>query len=87
MNNQCKILFVLPIIGFPRHSKRIKMLQDSDFLVSAIAFNRGSHGGRLPDCSIKVISKIRPKKYVERFFRLLMDIPTIRKEIKKCKCK
>ena len=38
-----KILFFLQVVGHPRDSKRIQMLQDEGFEVEAIAFERKYH--------------------------------------------
>ena len=83
-HNQTKILFFLQVIGHPRDSKRIKMLQDQGFYVEAIAFERDYHKGRQPTCKIKSLGKIQHRKYFDRLIKFISVIPFIRKQIKSC---
>ncbi len=52
------ILSVLPLLGHPRDSKRIAMLQQAGFNVEAVAFERDYHTGRMPDCPVESLGKI-----------------------------
>ena len=38
--SKTRILCVLPLVGHPRHAKRIEMLQQAGYEVTAIAFER-----------------------------------------------
>ena len=78
-----KILFFLQVVGHPRDSKRIQMLQDEGFEVEAIAFERKYHKGRPPNCKLTNLGFIRNKKYFERFIKILIELPKIRKFIKR----
>ena len=53
--NSLRVLFALQVVGQPRNSKRISMLQKAGFQVEAIAFERKYHKGRLPSCPVKMI--------------------------------
>ena len=54
MKNNIKILSVLPVLGQPRYSKRITMLQELGFNVEVVTFERDYHRGRIPNCDIKI---------------------------------
>lgn len=83
MKNNIKILSILPVLGQPRDSKRISMLQELGFNVEVAAFERDSHNGRLPDCDVKSLGKISHGKYLRRVYKLLKAAPVLRKAIKK----
>ena len=76
------ILFALPMVGHPRDSKRIAMLQNAGFQVEAIAFERKSHKGRVPTCSVEIIGVIDHGRYLKRTIKMLAAIPSIRRAIK-----
>jgi len=78
-----KILTILPLIGHPRHSKRIAMLQKYKYLINIMSFKRDYHTGRLPNCEINYLGNIDHGKYFKRLIKLLFCIPKIRSEIKK----
>lgn len=82
MKNNIKVLSVLPVLGQPRHSKRISMLQGSGFDVEVVAFERDYHKGRLPDCNIKSLGKISHSKYLQRVFKLIKAFQILRNAIK-----
>lgn len=73
-----KILFLLQIVGHPRDSKRIKMLQEAGYYVSAAAFERDYQGGRRPNCEISILGKLKDGKYFERIFKFLKAVPALR---------
>ena len=81
-SNLKNILFLLQIIGHPRDSKRIKMLQNEGFYVSGLAFERPYHKGRMPTCNLKSLGRIENKKYVFRLIKFIKSIPKIRTSIK-----
>jgi succinoglycan biosynthesis protein ExoL len=74
-----KILTILSLIGHPRDSKRISMLQEAGFDIEAVAFSRDYHNGRMPNCNIDIIGKIENGKYFQRFIKILNALPKIRR--------
>lgn len=78
-----RILSVLPLLGHPRDSKRITMLQQAGFDVEAVAFERDYHSGRMPDCKVTVLGKIAHGRYLERIFKICHAIPAMRRVIKR----
>lgn len=83
MNNKVKkrVLGLLPVLGQPRHAKRISMLQRSGFQVEAVAFERDYHKGRLPNCPVELLGKISQGRYLTRIFRLITILPKLRNYI------
>ena len=77
------ILTILPILGHPRDSKRITMLQQAGFVVEVVAFERDYHTGRLPTCPIERLGKITNKHYFRRILKIIIAIPTIRRAIQR----
>jgi len=76
-----RIATILPIVGHPRDSKRIAMLQAAGFSVEAAAFERHYHTGRMPTCNWTSLGFLRHGHYVERVFRLVWAIPKLRRII------
>lgn len=83
MGETINVLSVLQVLGHPRDSKRISMLRGVGMNVTAAAFERSYHSGRLPDCKIKKLGQIENGKYFKRLFILLKAIPKLRREIRK----
>jgi len=83
MKNNLKVLSVLPVLGQPRYSKRISMLQDLGFNIEVVTFERDYHKGRLPNCNIKSLGKLSHGKYLQRIFKLIKALPILRNAIKK----
>ncbi|MFM1916705.1 MAG: hypothetical protein RJB01_220 [Actinomycetota bacterium] len=81
-----KVLAVLPVLGQPRHAKRIEMLKQAGFEVRAAAFERPYHKGRLPKCELVVLGTIEHGKLLRRIWRLLRAIPALRREICSSDC-
>jgi succinoglycan biosynthesis protein ExoL len=81
-NEKYRILCFLPVLGQPRHAKRIAMLKQSGFNVEAVAFERDYHKGRLPECPTQLLGKISQGQYLTRIFRLITVIPKVRRVIK-----
>lgn len=77
-----KVLFVLQVIGHPRDSKRIKMVQDAGFSVEALAFQRDYHKGCLPSCNVRILGYLRHRQYLERISRLLRALPVVREAMR-----
>ena len=77
-----KVLAVLPVLGQPRHAKRIEMLKEAGFEVRAAAFERHYHKGRLPDCEVVVLGTIEHGRFLQRIWRLLRAFPALRREIR-----
>lgn len=75
-----RILVLLQVIGHPRDSKRIAMLQDAGFEVVALAFERDYHNGRMPDCPVESLGKLENRQYFKRLFKFLAVIPRIRRK-------
>jgi succinoglycan biosynthesis protein ExoL len=80
---EIKVLYVLPVIGHPRDSKRIAMLIDQGFHVEAVAFNRVYHNGREPNCNVVSIGKINHKEYLSRIYTFVKSISIVRYWVKK----
>lgn len=77
-----RILYALPTVGHPRDSKRIAMLQNMGFQVEAIAFERKSHKGRMPTCSVKIVGVIDHGRYLKRMIKMMAASPSVRRAIK-----
>jgi succinoglycan biosynthesis protein ExoL len=77
-----KILVLLPLLGHPRDSKRIAMLQEEGAEVVVSAFEREYHKGRLPNCEINTIGKLEHGKYLNRIFTFFNSIPKVRKHVR-----
>lgn len=78
-----KVLSVLPVLGQPRHSKRIAMLQQAGFAVEVVAFERDYHDGRLPDCPVERLAKISHGNYFQRVLSLISALPALRRAIRR----
>jgi len=81
--NQHRVLFALPILGHPRHAKRISMMKEAGFDVEAVAFKRPYHQGRMPDCPVATLGSISHGNYLKRIFKFIKALPKLRKAIKK----
>ncbi|MBC3758488.1 hypothetical protein H7U19_08740 [Hyunsoonleella sp. SJ7] len=77
-----KVLNILPVLGQPRIAKRITMLKAVGFDVSAVAFERDYHKGRLPDCEISLLGKMAHGKFLRRVLKILFVLPKLRSKIK-----
>jgi succinoglycan biosynthesis protein ExoL len=78
-----RVVSLLPLIGHPRDSKRISMLQRAGCPVEALAFERDYHQGRLPTCPVTSLGRIPHGQYLRRAFRLLAAQPTIRRALRR----
>ena len=78
-----KILCILPLVGHPRHAKRVEMLQQAGFEVTAIAFDRDYHKGKVPNCPVETLGKISHGRYLARALKIAKAMPKIRRAIKK----
>ena len=76
--NSLRVLFALQVVGHPRNSKRISMLQNAGFQVEAVAFERKNHKGRMPSCPVKIIGVLNHGHYLKRIIRMLAAIPSVR---------
>lgn len=72
------VLFVLPVLGQPRHSKRIAMALAGGLSAEAAAFERDYHKGRLPPCEVTSLGSVRHGNYLARIPRLLAAIRRLR---------
>lgn len=82
MKNNIKILSVLPVLGQPRYSKRISMLQELGFNVEVVTFERDYHKGGLPNCNVKSLGKLSHGEYFQRVFKFIKALPILRNAIK-----
>jgi succinoglycan biosynthesis protein ExoL len=78
-----KVLTALPLIGHPRDSKRISMLQRLGFAVEAVAFHRDYHEGRLPSCPVEILGSVSHGRYVARLVTILRSLRRMRARIRK----
>ncbi len=78
-----KVLSALQLFGHPRDSKRIAMLQQAGFEVEAVAFERGKHDARLPDCPVERLATIPHGRYIQRILPQLLALPAIRRAIRR----
>lgn len=76
-----RILVLLQVVGHPRDSKRIAMLQSAGYEVKALAFERDYHNGRIPNCPTESLGKIANQQYFKRIFKMLAVLPRIRKRM------
>ena len=81
--SRLRILVALPLLGQPRHSKRIAMLKQAGYTVEAIAFERDYHSGRMPDCSVEKLGKIAHGHYLQRVLKIISAIPAMRRALKR----
>lgn len=79
-----RVVCILPLLGHPRHAKRIEMLNQYGFIVSGLAFHREYHKGRLPPCEIDGLGVIENRKYLKRIWTYLKALPKIRKAVSQC---
>lgn len=77
-----KILCLLPIVGDTKDSKRIEILQDSDFDVVVVAFERDSFKARMPNAHVNILAKIDNGNYFKRIIIMIKCILSLRKYIK-----
>ena len=77
-----RILVALQVIGHPRDSKRIAMLQAAGFEVEAVAFERRFHKGRMPTCPVRVLGQVEHGHYLKRLGTMLAAIPALRRAIR-----
>ena len=73
-----RVLCVLHVLGHPRDSKRITMLQQASFLVEAAYFDRDYHAGRLPTCQVTCLGKISHGNYFQRILKFIYTLPLLR---------
>lgn len=83
INSKQNVLAILPVLGQPRHAKRIEMLKEAGFQVEGAAFERDYLVGRLPDCPIERLGEVVPRQYVRRLSKLVKSIRAIRRLIKR----
>ncbi len=78
-----KIASVLPVLGHPRHAKRISMLMESGCQVEVAAFERDYHSGRQPACPVTRLGRIKKAAYLRRLITMLRAIPKLRQILKR----
>jgi len=76
------VLVVLSVLGQPRHAKRIEMLKQTGFDVTAVAFDRNFHRGRLPDCPVEILGTVYEARYFQRMILLLRSIFKLRRALR-----
>jgi succinoglycan biosynthesis protein ExoL len=82
ISNKPRVLFLLPVVGQPRHSKRIDMLISSGLHVEILAFERDYPLGRKPSIPITVIGHIKRGHYFRRMAAFFWALKPIRKRAK-----
>ncbi|MCE9619797.1 MAG: glycosyltransferase [Planctomycetes bacterium] len=82
-NETVKVCSVLPVLGHPRDSKRVSMLQAAGFQVEAAAFERDYHTGRMPSCPVTSLGRISHGRYLARAFKMLRALPTLRRVLRR----
>lgn len=78
-----RFLFLLPVLGQPRHAKRIDMLKDEGVSSEVAAFERDYHKGRIPNCPITVLGDIESGNYIKRalvYFKSLLKLRKLAKD-------
>ena len=78
-----RVLSALPVLGQPRHSKRISMLLQTGFKVEAVAFERDYHRGRLPCCTVERLGKIAHGRYLQRILKMINAFPQMRRAMRR----
>ena len=78
-----KILCLLPSMVDTRVARRIDMLKRGGFEVEAAAFERHQRTGRAPDCPIRRLGRIPPRRYWSRIPRLLRAAGPVREAIRR----
>lgn len=82
MHKTNKILFVAPVLGDTKDTKRIELLIKAGFDVKVAAFNRHSFVSRMPKCKTIIIGDIVDGNYIYRLFVMLLSIFKLRRHIK-----
>ncbi|MCE2874128.1 MAG: hypothetical protein LW625_00600 [Planctomycetaceae bacterium] len=77
-----KILSLLPVLGHPRDSKRIAMLQAAGFELRVAAFERDYHNGRMPSCPVDSLGRIQHGQYLARAVKMLRALPALRRMLR-----
>lgn len=80
-NNIINVLMIMPVVGDPRETRRILMLQQQKFQIEAIAFRRDYYSGITPNCKISYLCRIANGKYFSRLLKILSILPKVRKAI------
>ena len=76
-----RVLAILHTLGQPRLAKRLDNLEAKDFELSAVAFARDYHSGRLPKCPTTVVGHAHQGRYLQRLTSILRAIPKVRRAI------
>jgi succinoglycan biosynthesis protein ExoL len=79
-----RVASLLPVLGHPRDSKRIAMLQAEGIQVEVAAFERDYHAGRMPHCPITKLGRISHGRYVTRAAKFLRALPALRRVLYRC---
>lgn len=74
-----RVLCITPVIGDPKDSKRISLLQEIGAVVTVASFERDYFKSRVPDAPIVTLAQIEHAKYFTRIFIYLKVIFTLRK--------
>jgi succinoglycan biosynthesis protein ExoL len=78
-----RVLSALPVLGQPRHAKRIAMLLQTGFEVEAVAFERDYHCGRLPCCPVERLGQIAHGSYLQRILKMINAFPRMRSAMRR----
>jgi succinoglycan biosynthesis protein ExoL len=83
-NKMPRVLVLLPVVGQPRHSKRIDMLISSGLDIKVLAFERDYPLGRKPSVPVTIIGYIEHGQYFHRIGSLIKALKPIRKYARNC---
>lgn len=78
-----RVLCVLPHLTDSRIALRVEMLQQAGFQVEVVVFETRYFPGRLPDCPVESLGRLRFKSYYLRAIEVLMRLPKIRSAIRR----
>lgn len=73
------VIALLPVLGQPRHAKRIDMLCRAGFSVTGASFERDYHSGRFPSVRVHMLGRIHHGRYAVRAWGLIKALPKLRK--------
>ncbi|WP_144775918.1 glycosyltransferase family 4 protein [Marinobacter maritimus] len=76
-------LFLMPVMGQPRYSKRIDMLKAESVVAEVAAFERDYHKGRMPSCPVTTLGRVRHGQYLKRVLVYIKSLIKIRKLAKR----
>jgi succinoglycan biosynthesis protein ExoL len=76
------ITFLLPVVGLPRHHKRIRALRRAGAETRQLGFERPDQLGAPDDQSVEALGVIRDRAYAERAATFLRALRLLRRELR-----